>query len=131
MITNIDSRILPSITNKALRDYAQIYITIYSDFLAQISQLGLEMEDPSDSEEKREKLQQLRAMGATIRNAAKSVVINHLSPSCEACRTGKDSATFFISMRCHRDCFYCFNPNQENYEYYLDHPRDVVAELEE
>jgi uncharacterized protein len=34
-------------------------------------------------------------------------------------------------LKCHRDCFYCFNPNQENYEYYRGHRRDTVAELEE
>jgi pyruvate formate-lyase activating enzyme-like uncharacterized protein len=34
-------------------------------------------------------------------------------------------------LRCHRDCFYCFNPNQENYEYYRWHTCDTLAELDE
>ena len=114
-----------------MREYAQIYVKIYADFITQISRLGLEIEEQSVGEKSSEKIHILRAIGATIRNDAKSIVINQLSPSCDACRTGKDSATFFISLRCHRDCFYCFNPNQENYEYYLDHKRDVVAELEQ
>jgi pyruvate formate-lyase activating enzyme-like uncharacterized protein len=40
------------------------------------------------------------------------------------------SSTFFVSLKCHRDCFYCFNPNQEEYEYYREHTRDVVGELD-
>ncbi len=131
MITQINSETISSIKNQALRDYAQVYVQIYADFMAQISQLGLAIEEQSDGWKSSEKIQQLRAMGATLRNDSKSVVINHLSPSCEACRTGKDSATFFISLRCHRNCYYCFNPNQEDYEYHLDHKRDVVAELDE
>ena len=59
----------------------------------------------------------LRALGATFRNDDKSIVVNRISPACEACQLGVGSATFFISLRCHRSCFYCFNPNQEDYEH--------------
>jgi pyruvate formate-lyase activating enzyme-like uncharacterized protein len=34
-------------------------------------------------------------------------------------------------LKCHRDCFFCFNPNQEKYEYHREHTRDTVAELDE
>ena len=131
MIIEIDSRTISSIKNRALREYAQVYVQIYADFMAQISRLGLEIEDKSSRQQIGEKIRQLHLMGATVRNDAKSILVNQLSPSCEACRTGKDSATFFISLRCHRNCYYCFNPYQEDYEYHLDHKRDVVAELDE
>ena len=131
MIIEINSETLSKVHNPVFREYAQVYMQIYAGFLAQISKAGLEIEDPLDAQESSSKIEYLRARGATIRNDNKSIVVNQLSPSCEACRTGKDSATFFISLRCHRNCYYCFNPNQEDYGYYLDHKRDVVAELDE
>ena len=131
MICEINAETLPSIQNVVFREYAQRYVQIYADFMAQISQFGVDLEDRSSGEEYCRRVERLCEMGATLRNDDKSVVINQLSPSCEACRTGEDSATFFISLRCHRNCYYCFNPNQENYEYFLDHKRNVVAELEE
>jgi hypothetical protein len=46
-----------------------------------------------------------------------------------ACRKGVGSATFFISLQCPRNCYYCFNPNQEYYEYFLTNERDCIKEL--
>jgi pyruvate formate-lyase activating enzyme-like uncharacterized protein len=40
------------------------------------------------------------------------------------------SATFFISLQCHRSCYYCFNPNQEHYEHFRAHQRNLPKELE-
>ena len=40
------------------------------------------------------------------------------------------SLTFSVSLKCHRQCFFCFNPNQEDYEYQREHKRDVVGELD-
>jgi pyruvate formate-lyase activating enzyme-like uncharacterized protein len=119
------------VRNPALSRYMSIYDDIQRDFDRQISDFGLEVaEDPgADSFHKR--LATLAARGAVVRNGEKSVYTQWLSPACEACRTGEDSETFFISLKCHRDCFFCFNPNQENYAYYLDHQRDLPAELEE
>ena len=53
------------------------------------------------------------------------------SPACVACKKGVGIATFFISLRCHRDCYYCFNPNQMDYEFHTSHTRDLVQELDE
>jgi pyruvate formate-lyase activating enzyme-like uncharacterized protein len=39
------------------------------------------------------------------------------------------SPNFYVSLRCHRDCFYCFNPNQENYDLHRQEARDPSAEL--
>ncbi|MGB3715226.1 MAG: radical SAM protein, partial [Candidatus Promineifilaceae bacterium] len=41
------------------------------------------------------------------------------------------SATFFVSLRCHRDCYYCFNPNQMHYDYYRHLKRELMSELEQ
>lgn len=131
MIVDVTQSILPEIKNSALREYANIYVQIYQDFMDQVRAMGLEIESEDTTALVAEKIEALRKKGATVRNSDKSIYTNRISPSCVACQTGTGSSTFFISLQCHRDCFYCFNPNQENYEYFREHTRDVIAELDE
>lgn len=131
MIVDVTSSTLTKIRNPALREYAGIYVRIYEDFMAQVRTMGLEIEAEDTSAAVAQTIADLKRKGAIVRNSDKSLYINRISPSCVACQTGIGSSTFFVSLRCHRDCFYCFNPNQENYEYFQQHTRDVVAELEE
>lgn len=131
MILAISPNNFQQIKNPDFKAYASNYLEIYSDFMQQIGQLGLEVESTESGQQVLEKINQLGQKGACVRNDRKSVTVNSISPSCEACRTGESSATFFISLRCHRNCFYCFNPNQENYEYYLSHQRRLVDELQQ
>ena len=131
MITDLNQDNLSTIRNPHLRTYAAIYARIYDDFMAQIGQLGLDIDPESYAKEVQERKAALRQNAAVVRNAGKSVVLNWLSPACEACRNGIGTATFFISLQCHRDCFYCFNGNQEDYAHYTQHTRDVVHELEQ
>jgi pyruvate formate-lyase activating enzyme-like uncharacterized protein len=65
-----------------------------------------------------------------VRNDGKSIYVNRISPACQACQTGVGSQTFSLSLKCHRHCFFCFNPNQEHFEHQLRHMRDTVAELD-
>ncbi|HGV9233474.1 TPA: radical SAM protein [Providencia rettgeri] len=46
------------------------------------------------------------------------------------CRTGEGSYTTFLSLKCHRDCYFCFNPNQENYQGYQQEMRDALGEID-
>lgn len=131
MILDVTKSTLSEIKNPALRDYANIYVQIYDNFMEQVQAMGLEIEAEDSSAVVAQKIGDLRKKGAVIRNNDKSIYVNRISPSCVACQTGIGSTTFFISLKCHRDCFYCFNPNQENYEYYCEHTRDTVAELDE
>ncbi len=131
MISLISSTSIQKIKNSVFRAYADKYNDIYKDFMLQISQLGLEIDQVRSDNQVFEKINRLVNKGACVRNDMKSITVNSISPSCEACRTGEGSATFFISLRCHRNCFYCFNPNQENYEYYLTHQRRLVDELQQ
>ncbi len=130
MIMDVTEFSLPEIKNPVLRGYAEKYVTIYQDFLTQIGQLGLDMETEDTTEQVAEKMDAFRENGPFVRNDGKSIYINRLSPSCLACQTGVGSTTFFISLKCHRDCFYCFNPNQEDYEHHYQHTRDTIAELD-
>ena len=131
MNLDVTASTLTDIKDPALRSYAERYVQIYSDFMAQVQGMGVEIEAADASARTHEHIEALRSQGADVRNDAKSIVLNRLSPSCQACQVGVTSQTFFVSLKCHRDCFYCFNPNQEDYEYYSGHTRDTVAELDE
>jgi pyruvate formate-lyase activating enzyme-like uncharacterized protein len=131
MIVAINRDTLSQIKNPTFAAYASIYVTIYEGFMRQIEQFGLDVEPVSDRPQVLALLETLRQKGARFRNDGKSIYLNQLSPACVACQTGVGSATFFISLQCHRDCFYCFNPNQENYEYFRRNQRNLIGELQQ
>jgi pyruvate formate-lyase activating enzyme-like uncharacterized protein len=131
MITVIRPENLSQIRNPAFADYAQIYLKIYDDFMRQLDGTGLEIDSLDAHQPKETFACQLEEKGAVIRNQDKSIYVNRISPACLACQTGVGSATFFISLKCHRNCYYCFNPYQENYEFFVSHKRDLIQELEE
>jgi pyruvate formate-lyase activating enzyme-like uncharacterized protein len=131
VILDVTESTLSEIRNPALREYANIYVQIYQDFMEQMRVLGLEIAMDDTTGAAAQKINDLQQKGAIVRNSDKSIYVNRISPSCVACQTGIGSSTFFISLKCHRDCFFCFNPNQENYEYYREHTRDTLAELDE
>lgn len=131
MITAISRDTLRDIKNPRLSAYAEMYVRIYEQFMTQIAQMGLDLEPESDRAEVVARIERLREKGVGIRNDDKSVYINEISPACIACRTGVGSATFFISLQCHRDCYYCFNPNQEDFEHFETHKRNVTQELKQ
>lgn len=131
MIVDITRATLPQIRNPLLASYAEMYVCIFEDFMAQVRSTGIAVSLDDYEQEGQKRRRRLAAKGATIRNDGKSIVVNWMSPACEACRTGVGSATFFISLQCHRTCFYCFNPNQDNYEHFVNSRRDVVGELQQ
>ncbi len=129
MPTTITSDNLHLIQNSQFRKYAQIYLDIYENFMEQINQKGLAL--ASYDERKPEDISPvLPFQGLISRNGSKSFYTKWSSPACEACKKGVGSVTFFISLKCHRHCYFCFNSNQENHEYFSNHQRDCVAELE-
>jgi pyruvate formate-lyase activating enzyme-like uncharacterized protein len=129
MITDITERTLPMIKNRKLRTNAEVYVRIYQDFMEQIRSTGIEIDEVDDSRDVKARLAALAKKGIEQHNNKHSLSINEVSTACKACRLGVGSATFFISLECHRDCFYCFNPNQENYKQFKQSHRDVLAEL--
>ena len=131
MITEIDRAALSKIKNPVFRGYASRYVEIYEDFLEQIERFGVPLAEWDKRLEMGMRLNRLQDKGARVRNNEHSVYINNISPACLACQTGVGSATLFVSLQCHRHCFYCFNPNQENYEAYASQPRDLAKELED
>ena len=112
MITTLTSDNLDIIRNPAFAAYAETYRRIHDDFMAQRAATGIEIAADDQRAETEAALARLRALEATFRNGGRSIVANAISPACVACQTGEGSATFFVSLQCHRDCYYCFNPNQ-------------------
>lgn len=130
MITDINERTINLVRNPVLRAYAGRYLEIYQNFMQQAAGTGVHIESQDEGAPADLSIDQLKHKGMRVRNDAKSLFINRISPSCQACQTAEGSATFFISLRCHRSCFYCFNPNQEEYEHFQQASRDLKAELD-
>ena len=42
---------------------------------------------------------------------SESLFINFKSDACVACRMGVNTTTAYLSLRCNKDCYFCFNPN--------------------
>jgi len=130
MLTPVNRTTVKDIKNPAFAAYARIYLDIFDDFRKQVEGAGVEMEEAQDSSNRQSIVGRLSVNGAMVRNDGKSIYLNQISPACVACRTGVGTATFFLSLECNRNCFYCFNPNQEQYDYYTTNTRDCILELD-
>lgn len=129
MIRNITTHTISQIKNRELTDYAQIYFSVKERTLDAIESFGLPLEKDT-SEQNNETKTQLQQSGALFRNNNKSIVSNgEISSACEACQTGTGSYTTFVSLKCHRDCYFCFNKNQDNYHFYVANHKNVNKEL--
>ncbi|AGA69456.1 hypothetical protein Desdi_2011 [Desulfitobacterium dichloroeliminans LMG P-21439] len=128
MIIEINNLNITQIKNPEFSHYAQIYARVYDHFIEQIKQTGMEL-DVNIVEETHQKLQNLRELQTKFRNNDKSIVNNWISSACETCQKGMGTVTFYISLMCHRNCYFCFNPNQEDYEHYTHHKRNPAEEL--
>lgn len=131
MRTEVNENSLASINNPVFRSYAERYNRISEEFMENARESGMEIDSGSEDVNFESRVAELRRKGAVVRNDSKSIYTKRISPACLACQTGVGSTTYFISLKCHRDCFYCFNPNQEGYEYFREHTRDVVEELQD
>lgn len=130
MIVAITPQTKNQIKNPALAQYAQMYLNIYDQYMAQIEATGITLDHTDYSAAIAERYARLRAGGAHFRNGDRSIYLNAISPACVACKTGVGSVTFFISLQCHRSCYYCFNPNQCDYDFFQTNARDLVSELD-
>lgn len=72
----------------------------------------------------------LRERGARFMNGGASVSTGFLSSACAACVGGCGSRTFYINLRCNRDCYFCFNPNQADFEEHCARDTPWREELE-
>ena len=119
---------LTAVRNPAFRQYAENCLAVYDDFVRQVEQFGLPFAEERE-EELRTARESLSTLGVKSCNEGAALVWGRRCGACEACRTGIDSYTGIISLMCHRNCFFCFNPNQENFEGYSHAKKDWEREL--
>lgn len=131
MLKRITKDSIYVIKNQAFLHYAQLFTNIEEDTLKNIEAFGLSLEQTKIETIRNKTLTQLKEKQAHFRNDNKSIYINRISSACEACQTGTNSYTTFLSMKCHRNCYFCFNENQDNYMHYLENNRDARNELAE
>ncbi len=119
----------------AWRGYLARFAGVSADLLATMEGFGVPVERAPGPRARRGRLAALRdglvARGARARNDGKSLAWGAISPACARCRTGVRSVSTFLSLACDRSCWFCFNPNQHDYDRFRDAPKDWRAELEE
>lgn len=128
MIIRIAKENLSLIKNPEFAQYAQIYTRVYEHFIEQVESTGIEL-DRNHEEETHLKLERLQQKNTHFRNSDKSMSTNWISSACEACQKGVGTFTSYVSLMCHRRCFFCFNPNQENYDRFTHQMRNCTEEL--
>ncbi|MDR0513718.1 MAG: radical SAM protein [Coriobacteriaceae bacterium] len=119
------------IQNPAFRGYAQSYLDIEDDFRSQLEGCGVPVAQSAAFDVFGPVPKGLAQHGLKIANDHRSFHLNWISPSCLTCRKGIRTATFLLSVQCPRNCFFCFNPNQENYEASKSGVNDVIGELDD
>jgi len=130
MIIDINEETLRQIHNPEFAEHAGTYVKIYQDFLDQVRQSGIEI-GSRNIDEPASLLQNLPSKNITRRNDDKSLYLNWISPACEACQKAQGSVTMFISLMCNRNCYFCFNSNQNDYKRYSRYKRNFIQELEQ
>lgn len=132
MITPLRAGNLECLKNPVFRAYAQTYVDIAQEFEQTVESFGLPFsKEPRIDLENDLARSELEARGITVENDGKSLLTDWISPSCLTCRKGIGTVTFLTSTQCPRHCFFCFNPNQVDYDYYLHHTHDLIAELDD
>lgn len=93
------------------------YDAIQQEYIDSLAGFGVDF-SPRDADlpQRRELLEKLRSQGARFRNGGASISTGPLSSACVACADDPGSRTFYLSLACNRDCYFCFNKNQVNYE---------------
>lgn len=131
MLEPITSETLAHVRTPEMRDYARIYLDVYQQFAWDVEQFGLPFarQDPNRTEAQALRCS-LPQKGVQVRSGGASLVWRWHSSACEACRKGQGTETMLLSLRCHRDCFFCFNPNQENYQQFCTQMQDWRGQLD-
>ncbi|MBR2789506.1 MAG: radical SAM protein [Eggerthellaceae bacterium] len=127
MLTPLTDETVAGIRNPDLARYARRRLALDREFLDAVGAFGLERATKPEGAEAR--VARLQELGVFGENDGKSFHTGWISPACVACRMGVDTETFLTSTQCPRKCFFCFNPNQEDYEYFLTHDNDIAQQL--
>ncbi len=119
------------ISDLFFKSNAQLYLDIEEEYREQVARFGLEFSDREDLTPFDSHIEGLVRRGLKIENDHKSLHTGWISPSCLTCRRGIGAATLQISNQCPRDCFFCFNHNQKDYDRLrteIDDPSEKIRE---
>lgn len=106
--------------NRALDRARAAYAQVEERYIAALEEKGLIFDEPFAYEQRHDRaIRELKARGVAFRNAGASLSWGHLSHACVECTGVNGSETFSTTFRCHRDCYFCFNRNQADYEKYF------------
>ena len=114
-----DSAGLPDLLDRrpTLRAWLDEYAAIEREYLDALSARGIDFGPRGRFDARvREAKRRLRDKGTLFRNGDASISAGPLSPACLACSDDLGSKTFVLSLQCNRDCYFCFNANQEGDE---------------
>lgn len=117
---------------EALVAYSERFDAMQDEFFRAVDSFGLPFAPDIDDAtvQRDERVAKLASRGVVLQNDAKSAYHKWISLACLACRTGEHTESFITSMQCPHNCFFCFNPNQPNYEYYKTHVNPLVDDLQ-
>jgi len=94
-----------------------LYDEIERDSIAGIEEYGLCFSRVLvDQEQRTKRIEKLKTLGASVSPGGYSVYTAKRSSACEVCRHGVGSFSLPLTMKCNKACYFCFNPNQEDYE---------------
>lgn len=106
----------------ACEEAVELYRSIAADYFSALEATGVAFA-PADEvrQTARDLIERIVELGGRVRNGGASVVAGAVSEACVACTGSCISRTLSITNDCHRDCYFCFNPNQINFAYYCEH----------
>jgi len=130
MIIDIRRDNLDRIINEDFRKDAERYVRMYEDFMAAAEGSGISIDRTLSSSGFTYKEDVENVSGVNSSGFGHSLHYGEVSPACANCRTGHRSMTVFHTLKCNRDCFFCANMNQDDYEHYLENVNDAFAEVE-
>lgn len=94
----------------------QKYAAVEDSYVEALRQKGLKFAEHSAGEGRISQLrEELACRGAQFKNAGASIVVGWQSKACVECTGNNGSETFSTTFKCHRDCYFCFNHNQADY----------------
>jgi pyruvate formate-lyase activating enzyme-like uncharacterized protein len=128
MITDINRETLKLIKGNRFRQDASRYVDSHESFMKFAAESGIDADEGLSSFSV--DCNRLQELGIFEGNSGRSLYYGSLSPACIDCRTGSRSKTVFHTLSCNRDCFFCANMNQEEYEYYTKNINNAEKELE-
>lgn len=104
-------------SNKALSAALKHYDEVRDTYIRALEDKGIRFAPAGQGADTRTDLRgRLRQMGAHFCNAGASIRVGWISQACVECTGNRGSETFSTTFKCHRDCYFCFNHNQADYD---------------